>query len=165
MTCGATVWPFSPTKAPGWRPGVRGQANRTAGYPLPFCQKAKRAKKTLICYGDRPCEPAPMSTLRAKQCVSRDRGAGMISKNPALPAREPDGANHPHLSSNLVAAQTECPQTCLTAPCASHGSLALDSPIQKRARLQWFVEPSYPGITTDNDGSDVPLTVIPAAVS
>jgi hypothetical protein len=77
--------------------------------PLPFCRKAKRAKKTLICYGDRPCGSAPMPTASAKQCASRDRGTGMIPKNPPLPARGRGGPNHRYLGSNPVAARIKCP--------------------------------------------------------
>ena len=57
---------------------------------------------------------------RAGQCISRDPDAGMTSNNPARPARGRGGANHPHPSSNPVAARIECLRTCPTAPCPSH---------------------------------------------
>src|SRR3954469_19473602 len=109
MTCGATGWLFSPTREPGWRPGVRGRASRTAGCPLPFCRKAKRDARTLICYGAQPCGAAPISPLRAGPSLSRKPGAGIIPNDPALPAQGRGGANHPHPGSNPVVARSEWP--------------------------------------------------------
>ena len=109
MTYGATGWLFSPTKAPGWRVGVRSRASRTAGCPLPCCRNAKRGARTLICCGVQPCGSAPMLTAGAEQYASRCRGAGMTSNDPALPDREPDGANHPHPSSNPVTVRIDAP--------------------------------------------------------
>ena len=120
MTCGATGLPSSPTRAPGWQAGVLDQGSRAAGCPLPCCRKVRRGARTPICYGVQPCGSAPMSTLRAGPRTNRDPDAGMKPNNPALPARGSGGANHPHLSSNPVAAGIKCPRTCLTAPCPSH---------------------------------------------
>jgi hypothetical protein len=122
MTCGATGWLFSPSRALGWRPGVRGRASRTAGCPLPCCRKAKLVARTPISCGVQPCQPGTASTLRAGPSTNRDPGAGITSNNPALLAQGRGGANHPHPRSNPVAARSECPRNCLTEPCPSHYS-------------------------------------------
>jgi hypothetical protein len=46
--------------------------------------------------GARRRGPAPMSTVRAKPHESRERIAGMTPNRPALPVREPGGADRPH---------------------------------------------------------------------
>ena len=98
MTCGATVWPFSLNRMPGWRPGVRGRASRPAGSPLPCCWKAGRGARTLICCGAQPCGSTPMKTTGTGPRPNRDPDAVMMPNNPPLPARGRGGANHPHLA-------------------------------------------------------------------
>jgi hypothetical protein len=86
---------FWPSRMPGWRPGVRDRASRTAGCPLPCCRKAKRGARTPICCGTQPCGSAPMLKARAEQCASGNRGAGMTPNNPVLPAQGRGGADCP----------------------------------------------------------------------
>jgi hypothetical protein len=145
--------------------GVRGRASRTAGCPLPCCRKAKRAARTPICCGVQPCGSAPMMTAGAGPRTSHDRGAGMTSNNPPLPARGRGGANHPHLGSNPVAVRIECPnipdvtlplpmlptQRPLPGCCGS--DLGCAAPAARRAPC--------PGITADNSGGSVPPPSIP----
>jgi hypothetical protein len=106
MTCGATGWLFWQSRMPGWRPGVPDQGSRTAGCPLPYCRKAGRGARTHICCGVQPCGSVPMMTGGAGPRTSRNPDAGMIPKNPPLPARRRGGANHP----NPVACGIEQPR-------------------------------------------------------
>jgi hypothetical protein len=98
MTCGATGWPSSPTKAPGWRAGVLDWGSRAARCLLSCCRKAKRGARTPMPCGARPRGPVPMLTARAKPQASRvrDRRAGMMPNKPDLLAREPGGADRPN---------------------------------------------------------------------
>jgi hypothetical protein len=146
MTCGATGWLFSPTRALGWRPGVRGRASRTVGCPLPCCRKAKGGARTPICYGVQPCGSAPMTTLSAGPRTNRDPDAGMTPNNPDLPAQGRGGANQPHPRSNPVAARIERLRTCLTAPCPSHysqpsGLCQVDAEAIAAARFRRLAKP------------------------
>src|SRR4051794_25370796 len=94
---------------PAGGPGVGGRGGRPAGCPLPCYRKARRGARTPISCGVQPCGPAPMMTAGAGPRTSHDRGAGMTSNNPALPARGRGGANHPHLGSNPMVARSEWP--------------------------------------------------------
>jgi hypothetical protein len=109
MTCGAIVWPFSLNRMPGWQPGVRGRANRTAGRPLPCCRDARRGARTSICYGVQPYGTALMLTARAEECASRDPDAEVTSNSLALPAQRRAEANRRQPNSSPVAARRERP--------------------------------------------------------
>ena len=161
MTCGATGWRFSPSRMPGWRPGVHGRASRTAGCPLPCCRKAKSGARTLICCGVQPCGSAPMTTTGAGPRPNRDPDAEMMPNNLPLPARGRGGANHPHAGWNLTTARSECPWICSPAPCPSYcshpgGVRQLDAEQIAAAPLRRLTEPPCPGTTADNSGSAVP---------
>jgi hypothetical protein len=107
MTCGATGWLFTPTRAPGWRPGGRGRESRIAGCPLPCCRKVKHGARTPMPCGAQRRGSAPMSTARAEPHENQDRVTGLRPNKLALPVPKPGGANHPHPGSNLVAARIE----------------------------------------------------------
>jgi hypothetical protein len=135
-----------PNRAPGWQPGVHGWESWIAGHPLPCCRKAGRSAKTLIYCGAQPCGSAPMTMVRARLRTNRVPDAGMIPQNPALPTRDPGGANHPHPSSNPIVAWTECPRTCLPAPCPSYcsqsyGHCQVDAEAVATARFRRLAKP------------------------
>jgi hypothetical protein len=97
-----------------------------------------------FCCGAQPCGSAPMTTARAGPRTNRDPGAGMTPNNPALPAREPGGANHPRPSSNPVAVRTECPRIYLMAPAplTAHNPAAIFRLMRKRPfRLRRLAKP------------------------
>ena len=126
MTCGATGWLFSPNKAPGWRPGVRARRAGLPGTPalLPESQ-TRRENVYLLWRSTVPASPDVDSESKTPRKLAIP--TPMTSNNPPLPARGPGGANHPHPSLEPSGRQTECPRTCLTAPCASHYLMALVS--------------------------------------
>ena len=112
MIFGATGWLFSPTRAPGWRPGGRGRESRIAECPLPCCQKVKRGARTPMPCGTQRRGSAPMSTARAEPHKNQDRVTELTPNKLALPVPKPGGANRPYPMACRIKQQRR--RACLT---------------------------------------------------
>jgi hypothetical protein len=83
MTCGATGWLFSPNRVPGWRPGVRGQASRTAGGSVEEIGGAgfKHLFETDVqaCFGMALITDTPILSTLLLPCPPQSPGAWALS--------------------------------------------------------------------------------------